>query len=52
MMMMRKPVSNGDTVSEWPILYRKEDPGSTEDRREEYEARREQAEEMYNHLTP
>ena len=43
---------NKDTVTDWPILYRKEKPGSTEDEREEYEARREQAEEMYNHLTP
>ena len=45
-------MQNKDTVTDWPILYRKEELGSTEDRREEYEARREQAEEMYNHLTP
>ena len=50
--MMGKPMENRDTVTDWPILYRKEEPGSTEDRQEEYEARREQAEEMYNHLTP
>ncbi len=52
MMMMRKPVNNKDSVSAWPIRYRKEEPGSTEDRQEEYEARREQVEEMYNHMTP
>ena len=45
-------MENRDTVTDWPILYRKEDTGSTEDRREEYEARREQIEEMYNHMTP
>ena len=49
---MRKLMQNKDTVTDWPILYRKEEPESTEDRLEEYEARREQAEEMYNHLTP
>ena len=43
---------NKDTVTDWPILYRKEEPESTEDKLEEYEARREQAEEMYNYLTP
>jgi hypothetical protein len=52
MMMMRKPVSNKDSVSAWPIRYRKEEPGSKEDKQEEYEVRREQAEEMYNHMTP
>ena len=45
-------MENRDTVTDWPILYRKDEFKSTEDRREEYEARREQAEEMYNHLTP
>ena len=43
---------NRDTVTDWPILYRKEKSGSTEDRQEEYETRREQAEEIYNYLTP
>ena len=41
-------MENRDSVAEWPILYRKEKYRSTEERREEYEARREQAEEMYN----
>ena len=41
-----------DTVTDWPILYRKEEYKSTEDRREEHEARREQIEEMINHMTP
>ncbi len=50
--MMKKPMDNKDTVSDWPILYRKEEFKSTEDKLEEYEARREQAEEMYNYLTP
>ena len=50
--MMKKPIDNKDTVSDWPILYRKEEFKSTEDKLEEYEARREQAEEMYNYLTP
>ena len=50
--MMKKPMDNKDTVSDWPILYRKEEFKSTDDKREEYEARREQAEEMYNYLTP
>ena len=50
--MMKKSMENKDSVAEWPILYRKEEPGSTEDRQEEYEARRDQAEEMYNHMTP
>ena len=50
--MMKKSMENKDSVAEWPILYRKEEPGSAEDRQEEYEARREQAEEMYNHMTP
>ena len=45
-------MENKDTVADWPILYRKEELRSPEDRREEYEARREQAEEMYNYLTP
>ena len=45
-------MENRDTVVEWPILYRKEEYKSTEEGREEYDARREQAEEMYNHLTP
>ena len=45
-------MENRDTVTDWPILYRKEELRTSEDRREEYEARREQAEEMYNHLTP
>jgi len=45
-------VSNKDSVSAWPIRYRKEEPGSKEDKQEEYEVRREQAEEMYNHMTP
>ena len=45
-------MENKDTVTDWPILYRKEEFKSTEDKREEYEARREQAEEMYNYLTP
>ena len=45
-------MENRDTVTDWPILYRKDEFKSTEDRREEYEARREQAEEMYNHMTP
>ena len=50
--MMKKPMDNKDTVSDWPILYRKEEFKSTEDKLEEYEARREQAEEMYNYMTP
>ena len=50
--MIKKPMDNKDTVSDWPILYRKEEFKSTEDKLEEYEARREQAEEMYNYLTP
>ena len=50
--MMKKPMDNKDTVSDWPILYRRDDFKSIEDKREEYEARREQAEEMYDHLTP
>ena len=41
-----------DNVTEWPILYREEQYKSTEDRREEYEARREQIEEMINHMSP
>ena len=41
-----------DSVTEWPILYRKEEYKSTEDRREEYEARREQIEEMFNYMSP
>ena len=45
-------MENKDTVADWPILYRKEELRTSEDRREEYEARREQAEEMYNHMTP
>ena len=45
-------MENRDTVTDWPILYRKDDYKTTEDKREEYEARREQIEEMYNHLTP
>jgi len=51
-MMMEKTMENRDSVAEWPILYRKEKYRSTEERREEYEARREQAEEMYNHMSP
>ena len=43
---------NRNTTSDWPILYRKEEYKSTEDRREEHEARREQIEEMINHMTP
>ena len=43
---------NRNTTTEWPILYRKEEYKSTEDRREEHEARREQIEEMINHMTP
>ena len=49
---MRKPVSNKDSVTEWPIRYRKEKPKSVEDSREEYKERREQTEEMYNYMTP
>ena len=49
---MRKPVSNKDSVTAWPIRYRKETPKSAEDSREEYKARREQAEEMYNYMSP
>ena len=45
-------MENKDTVTDWPILYRRDDFKSIEDKREEYEARREQAEEMYNHMTP
>ena len=45
-------MENKDTVTDWPILYRRDDFKSIEDKREEYEARREQAEEMYDHLTP
>ena len=43
---------NRNTTSDWPILYREEKYKSTEDRREEYEARREQIEEMINHMSP
>ena len=43
---------NKDTVAEWPILYRREEYKSTGERREEYEARREQIEELYNHMSP
>jgi hypothetical protein len=45
-------MTNKNSVAEWPILYRNEEYKSTEERREEYEARREQAEEMFNHMTP
>ena len=45
-------MENKDTVTEWPILYRVEEYKSTEERREEYEARREQIEELYNHMSP
>ena len=51
-MMTRKSMGSKDTVTDWPILYRKEEYKSTEDRREEHEARREQIEEMINHMTP
>ncbi len=50
--MIRKAMTNKNSVAEWPILYRNEEYKSTEERREEYEARREQAEEMFNHMTP
>tara|TARA_B100000745_G_scaffold123194_1_gene80008 strand:- start:504 stop:881 length:378 start_codon:yes stop_codon:yes gene_type:complete len=51
-MMREKPMGSKDSVTEWPILYRKEEYKSTEDRREEYEARREQIEEMFNYMSP
>jgi len=51
-MMMGKTVENRDTVVEWPILYRVEEYKSTKERREEYEARREQIEEMFNYMSP
>ena len=49
---MGKTVENRDTVVEWPILYRVEEYKSTKERREEYEARREQIEEMFNYMSP
>ena len=44
--------SNMDSVDIFPIRYRKEDPGTAKSRLEEYDARREQIQEIYDHMPP
>jgi hypothetical protein len=48
----KKLMNNMDAVAIFPIRYRKEDPGTAESRLEEFDARREQIEEIYNHMPP